>query len=166
MGRIKSLEELSTADALASGGKAYNCARLLQAGFPVPGGFVLMANSVDDDSLAAGELEEALPVFPADSLFAVRSSAADEDGAGHSFAGIHETLLNVTRDGLAEAIRACRASVESAQAIAYRRAQGLSLDHLQTGVLVQLMIQAEAAGVAFTINPITGAKDELVISSA
>jgi pyruvate,water dikinase len=166
MGRIKSLEELSTADALASGGKAYNCARLLQAGFPVPGGFVLMANSVEGESTEAGELEAALAVFPADSLFAVRSSAADEDGAGHSFAGIHETRLNVTRDGLAEAIRACRASVESMQAIAYRRAQGLSLDHLQTGVLVQLMIQAEAAGVAFTINPITGAKDELVISSA
>lgn len=166
MERIKSLEQLSPADAPLAGGKAYNCARLLQAGFPVPRGFVLMASSVEDESLTAGELEGALANFPEGSLFAVRSSAADEDGAGHSFAGIHETRLNVTREGLEEAIRACLASVESAQAIAYRRAQGLSLDQLQTGVLVQLMIPATSAGVAFTINPITGASDELVISAA
>jgi phosphohistidine swiveling domain-containing protein len=165
MGRIKSLEELSPADARLAGGKAYNCARLLQAGFPVPGGFVVMANGPLDGLIESRELTLALAGFPEDSLFAVRSSAADEDGAGHSFAGIHETRLNVTRDGLEEAIRACRASVESMQAVAYRRAQGLGLDHLQTGVLVQLMIQSVTAGVAFTINPVTGSRDELVISA-
>jgi len=165
MGRIKSLEGLSPADARLAGGKAYNCARLLQAGFPVPGGFVLMADASEDGLIESVELKRALEGFPEDSLFAVRSSAADEDGANQSFAGIHETRLNVTRDRLEEAIRACRDSVESTQAIAYRRAQGLSLDHLQTGVLVQLMIQSVTAGVAFTINPVTGARDELVISA-
>lgn len=166
MGRIKLLEQLSSADARLAGGKAYNCARLLQAGFPVPTGFVLMAaNGPEDKAVESIELARALEGLPEDALFAVRSSAADEDDAGHSFAGIHETRLNVTRDGLEEAIGACRASVESTQAIAYRRAQGLSLDHLQTGVLVQLMIQSVKSGVAFTINPITGAEDELVISA-
>ena len=67
MGRIKSLEELSPADAPLAGGKAYNCARLLQAGFPVPGGFVLMANAIDDESMAASELEGALAGFPEES---------------------------------------------------------------------------------------------------
>ncbi|HVG35227.1 MAG TPA: PEP/pyruvate-binding domain-containing protein [Pyrinomonadaceae bacterium] len=165
MGRIKLLEQISTADAGLAGGKAYNCARLLQAGFPVPAGFVLLADDKDDGLIESVELARALEDLPEESLFAVRSSAADEDSAGHSFAGIHETRLNVTRDRLEEAIRACRASVESAQAVAYRRAQGLGLDNLRTGVLVQLMIQAVAAGVAFTINPVTGSQDELVISA-
>ncbi|HEV2911742.1 MAG TPA: PEP/pyruvate-binding domain-containing protein [Pyrinomonadaceae bacterium] len=161
---IKSLESLTHADAPRAGGKAYNCARLKQAGFPVPDGFVLLAGA-SDGALVAVELEEALRPFPEETLFAVRSSAADEDGASHSFAGIHETRLNVTRDGLAQAIDACRASVESAQALAYRRTQGLRTDRLETGVLVQAMIRAVASGVAFTINPLTGGREELVISA-
>lgn len=165
MGLIKSLEQITASDQPLVGGKAYNCARLKQAGFPVPDGFVLMADAADD-AVASRQFQEALARLPAQSLFAVRSSAADEDGAGHSFAGIHETRLNVTREGLQDAIRACRASVESAQALAYRRAQGLSVDGLQTGVLVQVMIDAASSGVAFTINPVTGARDELVISAS
>jgi rifampicin phosphotransferase len=165
MAQIKSLEQITAADATLVGGKAYNCARLRQAGFAVPDGFVLMANAPDD--FAAGrEFQDALAQMPLETLFAVRSSSADEDGAAHSFAGIHETRLNVTREGLGDAIRACRASVESAQALAYRRAQGLKVDGQQTGVLVQKMIGAVASGVAFTINPVTGARDELVISAS
>ena len=45
-----------------------------------------------------------------------------------------------------------------------RRMQGLPTEHIQTGVLVQWMIQPVMSGVAFTINPITGARDEFVIS--
>lgn len=165
MGLIKSLEQITADDRSRVGGKAYNCARLLQAGFPVPDGFVLMADA-PEDSFAPGELRDALARLSQDTLLAVRSSAADEDGAAHSFAGIHETKLNVTRKGLKDAIRACRVSVESAQALAYRRAQGLKTDGLQTGVLVQKMIPAVASGVAFTINPVTGERDELVISAS
>jgi pyruvate,water dikinase len=165
MGLIKSLAQITAADAPLVGGKAYNCALLRQAGFAVPDGFVLMANAIDSD-VAGREFQDALARLPVGTLFAVRSSAADEDGADHSFAGIHETWLNVTRDRLRDAIRACRASVESAQALAYRRAQGLKVDGLQTGVLVQQMIGALSSGVAFTINPVTGARDELVISAS
>jgi pyruvate,water dikinase len=165
MGFIKTLDRITAADAPLAGGKAYNCARLKQAGFPVPAGFVLLANA-PDGTAARADVEEALDALPDGTLFAVRSSAADEDGAGHSFAGIHETKLNVERAGVMDATEACRASVASPQALAYRRTQGLSTDHMQTGVLVQAMIRALTSGVAFTINPITGASDELVISAS
>ncbi|ETX03874.1 MAG: hypothetical protein ETSY2_32070, partial [Candidatus Entotheonella gemina] len=104
--------------------------------------------------------------FPIGARFAVRSSATDEDGADHSFAGIHDTKLNVTHDGIPDAIRACWASVQSATALAYRRTQGLPTENIRTGVLIQLMIQPVVAGVAFTVNPMTGRSDELVISAA
>ncbi|HEX8143484.1 MAG TPA: PEP/pyruvate-binding domain-containing protein [Pyrinomonadaceae bacterium] len=166
MGLIKTLDQITSADAPLAGGKAYNCARLKQAGFPVPDGFVLLAGATRDEEVSPVELEEALRRLPHVTLFAVRSSATDEDSAGHSFAGIHETKLNVTRRGLIEAIGACRASVASPQALAYRRTQGLSTDDMQTGVLVQAMIGPIASGVAFTVNPVMGASDEMVISAS
>jgi rifampicin phosphotransferase len=167
MGLVKTLDSITAADAPLVGGKAYNCARLRQAGFPVPDGFVLLAEDASAVSHASAvELEEALRRWPEDTLFAVRSSAADEDGAGHSFAGIHETKLNVRREAVMYAVEACKASVMSPQALAYRRTQGLSTDALKTGVLVQAMIRPVTSGVAFTINPVTGAKDELVVSAS
>jgi pyruvate,water dikinase len=97
-------------------------------------------------------------------LYAVRSSGIDEDGVGHSFAGIHETHLNVSRGELVEAVLVCRRSGGSEQAVAYRQSR-----HLESsgaiGVFVQRMVPAAASGVAFTINPITSA-NELVINAA
>ncbi len=162
---IKPLDQLTPTDLPRVGGKAYNCTRLRQAGLPVPDGFVIMTDAMDLP-IPSVDLNEALDRFPDPTLFAVRSSAADEDSAGHSFAGIHETRLNVTRDGIADAIKACLESVQSPQALAYRHTQGLTTDKIQTGVLVQEMIQPVVSGVAFTINPVTGASDELVINAS
>src|SRR5262249_58026376 len=67
---------------------------------------------------------------------------------------------------IAVAVRSCWNSVRSEQAQTYRRAQKLSTRNPKTAVLIQRMIQPEAAGVAFTVNPVTGAQDELVINSA
>lgn len=94
----------------------------------------------------------------------MRSSGLDEDSAGHSFAGIHETRLNVAREQLAEAVLACRRSAQSEHAIAYRQARQIGADAMHIGVLVQRMVAAAVSGVAFTLNPITGA-DELVINA-
>ena len=129
----------------------------------MPDGVAVMTGAIES-SAASAELDDWLMRLPRDTLLAVRSSAIGEDSAGHSFAGIHETKLNVSRDGVADAVRACWASVGSPQAVAYRRMQGLPTEHIQTGVLVQRMIQPVMSGVAFTINPITGARDEIVIS--
>ena len=159
------LDRLSSAESGRAGGKAFNCARLKQAGFPVPDGIVILADAKDDEI----GLVAAHPWFdtvPPGSLFAVRSSGIGEDGPGQSFAGIHETFLNVSRHDVAAAITACRASARSARALAYRRANNMPVDSIAIGVLIQLMIRPKAAGVAFTINPLFGNADELVINAA
>jgi phosphohistidine swiveling domain-containing protein len=144
------------------GGKASNCARLLRAGFPVPPGLVILASAADGE-LAHLQEHPWIVAQPATTRFAVRSSGIGEDGAGHSFAGIHETLLNVAPEDLAAAALACRRSVASAPAQAYRRTRQLR-DDARTGVLVQPMIGAAVSGVAFTINPVTAA-DEIVVNA-
>ena len=165
MSSIKSLDEITARDAALVGGKALNCARLRRAGFPVPDGFAVPASAEKDPDLGA-ELDAVLRTLPTESLLAVRSSATDEDSTAQSFAGIHVTKLNVTRQGVAEAVRTCQDSVRSREAISYRQALGLPTDGLAAGVLVQHMVQPVTSGVAFTINPATGATDELVLSSS
>ena len=116
-------------------------------------------------ALAAIEQDSWFDRWPPDQRFAVRSSAAGEDAPGQSFAGIHETLLNVPRGGIAAAVAACRASTVSDRATAYRAARGLTTGSTGASVLIQPMVDAVAAGVAFTCDPMTGATDELVINS-
>jgi pyruvate,water dikinase len=96
---------------------------------------------------------------------AVRSSATAEDMPGATFAGQQETYLNVVGgDALVEAVRDCWASLWSERAIAYRERQGVAVPSM--AVVVQLMVPAESAGVLFTANPVTGARDEIVIDAA
>jgi pyruvate,water dikinase len=161
---FKTLDQVAPADRPSIGGKAFNCALLRQAGFPVPDGLVVpvTATNEDVDGLAADPWVNAVPPG---ALFAVRSSGVDEDSEGQSFAGIHETRLNVDRTELAGAVLACRQSAGSPQALEYRRARGLSRDSIGIGVLVQRMVPSVISGVAFTTNPITGS-DELVINSS
>jgi rifampicin phosphotransferase len=160
---FKTLNEITTNDGPVVGGKAFNCARLLQAGFPVPEGVVVPADATDEQIplLARNPWPQSVP---AGTLFAVRSSGIGEDSAGHSFAGIHETQLTVTREQLVEAVLTCRRSAQSPQALAYRQARQLG-DDVRIGVLVQRMVDARVSGVAFTVNPITGA-DDIIINSA
>src|SRR6266566_6628058 len=164
-GSMVSLDRITRADEPRSGAKAYNCARLKQAGFPVPDGLVVLSTATGAD-LAALETNPWFDSLPSDASFAVRSSGIGEDGDSQSFAGIHETRLNVGRADLRAAIESCRASGRSAQALDYRRAKGISTGASQMAVLIQRMIQPVAAGVAFTINPVTGADRELVINSS
>jgi hypothetical protein len=97
---------------------------------------------------------------------AVRSSAVAEDLADASFAGQYETVLNVRApDVLREAIRHVRASVATARAQQYAAAHGLSGSG-GIAVLVQRMLAPEAAGVAFTADPVTGGRDEVVVTAA
>ena len=157
------LDAITPGDQARVGGKAFNCARLKQAGFPVPDGLVIPSDATDVAiRLLAGD--PWLDTMPAGTLFAVRSSGIGEDSAGHSFAGIHETHLNVERNQLVEAVLACRRSAMSDQARAYRRVRHLDEEEVRIAVLVQRMVPAVTSGVAFTINPITGA-DELVINA-
>ena len=157
------LDAITPGDQARVGGKAFNCARLKQAGFPVPDGLVISSDETDAViQLLAGD--PWLDTVPAGTRFAVRSSGIGEDSAGHSFAGIHETHLNVERNQLVEAVLVCRRSAMSDQARAYREARELGDDEARIAVLVQRMVPAVTSGVAFTVNPITGA-DELVINA-
>jgi phosphohistidine swiveling domain-containing protein len=98
---------------------------------------------------------------------AVRSSATAEDLPGASFAGQQETFLNVRGGGaLVEAVRACWASLWTARAMAYRENQGMDPASVSLAVVVQRMVEAEAAGILFTADPVSGRRDRMVISAA
>jgi pyruvate,water dikinase len=98
---------------------------------------------------------------------AVRSSATAEDLPGATFAGQQETFLNVVgEEAVVEAVRACWASLWSPRAIVYRQRQGVDHQTVKLAVVVQQLIDADVAGVLFTANPITGARDELVVDAS
>ena len=160
---LKTLADVTEADRPMIGGKAYNCARLSQAGLPVPDG-VVVPTDVSETDIQSLASDPWFDVQPPGALYAVRSSGIDEDGVHDSFAGIHETHLNVARGELVEAVLVCRRSGQSDQAIAYRHERRLNGSGA-IGVLVQRMVPAATSGVAFTANPVTGA-DELVINAA
>jgi phosphohistidine swiveling domain-containing protein len=152
------LAEITAADRERVGSKAANLGELLRAGFPVPDGVVVLDGADADPNDILRVLGD-VPV-------AVRSSAVAEDLAGASFAGQYETVLDVPGpDALLQAIRHVRASAANARATQYIAAHGVSGD---TGfaVLVQRMLAPEAAGVAFTADPVTGRRDEVVITAA
>jgi pyruvate,water dikinase len=98
---------------------------------------------------------------------AVRSSATAEDLPDASFAGQQETYLNITgTDQVLEATKKCWASLWTARAIGYRARQNIGGEGVALAVVVQLLINAEAAGIMFTANPLNGNRDEAVINAA
>lgn len=100
-------------------------------------------------------------------LVAVRSSATFEDQVAASFAGQYDTFLNVSGgEAVLERVRACWAGIWSERALAYMREQGIDPRRAQMGVIVQLQADAVAAGVLFTLNPLSGNEEEMVIEAA
>ncbi|MGD0751346.1 MAG: PEP/pyruvate-binding domain-containing protein [Anaerolineales bacterium] len=98
---------------------------------------------------------------------AVRSSATAEDLPEASFAGQQDTYLNIRGGGaVLEAVKRCWASLWTARAIAYRARQGIQPGEVALAVVVQELVFADAAGVMFTANPVTGRRDELMITAA
>jgi rifampicin phosphotransferase len=171
---VITLEEAGRLDPAAApallGTKAASLAYLTGAGFPIPAGVVATAAAVADWDQASAQLRSAAAELGGrDQRFAVRSSAAAEDLAGASFAGQYETVLDVGLEELPDAVRQVFDSAASARVAAYRQAhpQTAAADPDRSGmaVLVQVMVPADAAGVAFTANPLTGDRDEVVISA-
>jgi pyruvate,water dikinase len=98
---------------------------------------------------------------------AVRSSALDEDGSAVSFAGQHDTYLNVVgEESIADAVVRCCASVNNPHALEYRRQRSIPVDNVRIAVLVQQMVQADISAVVFGANPVTGKRDEVVINAS
>jgi len=97
---------------------------------------------------------------------AVRSSATAEDLPEASFAGQQESFLNVKgADGLLKAVRDCWASLFTPRAIFYRTKNNFPHEKVLIAVVVQKMIDSEKSGVAFSIHPATGNKDEIIIEA-
>jgi len=98
---------------------------------------------------------------------AVRSSATAEDLPGASFAGQHDSFLNVVgADAVAAAVQRCWGSLWNARAIAYRERQGIASEGVAMAVVVQRMVEAERAGVLFTANPLDHRRDRMLLSAS
>lgn len=99
-------------------------------------------------------------------LVAVRSSATAEDLPDLSFAGQQDTYLNILgEEALLDAVIRCWASLWTARAIGYRARNNISDEDVALAVVVQQMVQSEASGVLFTVNPLTGKRSETVIDA-
>jgi phosphoenolpyruvate synthase/pyruvate phosphate dikinase len=161
-------------DAGLVGGKAAHLSRLAWLQHRVPDGFCLPATVLDqahpldlrdDIERAISDLMACLQLSGL--VVAVRSSAVDEDGANASFAGQHETYLNIAGpEAILEAVARCWASARSERALDYRRQQGLPEDRIQLAVLVQQLVMADVSAVVFSANPVSGNRGEVVINAS
>ena len=196
-------------DPALAGGKGASLGKLIGAGFPVPGGFVvsthayaafLAANDLQPyingildgldcgnleqverktarirDRIAAGDFPEPLAdairdayrALGHDLFVAVRSSGTAEDLAGTSFAGLHDTWLDIRGDqALLNAVRRCWASMWTGRAVAYRHGRGFGEEELSIAVVVQIMVEADVSGVMFIGNPMNARADEIVVNAS
>jgi len=205
---IKFFKDISKKDILIAGGKGASLGEMTKAGFPVPPGFVIVAQAygqflnanklpdkmsallkgldIEDTAKldkAAEEIQKLILAqkFPEDlkkeilaayrelgqGFVAARSSATAEDLPSASFAGQQATYLNVKGDAqLIKAVQECWASLFTARAIYYR--QSKDFDHLSVliAVVVQNMVDARAAGVAFSVNPVDGNRNDIMIEAS
>jgi pyruvate,water dikinase len=194
----------AAADAVSCGGKGASLARLTQAGFPVPPGFVISPAAYRDAAEAIRPMAARLAALPNDHekieqasaaiiarlqsialpamlvaeiaeacaeagphiRWAVRSSGTAEDLADAAFAGQHDTFLKC--GGITDVVRRvldCWCSLWSPRAIAYRTRLGFKHADVAMAVVVQRMVDADAAGVAFTMDPVRGSLDAVVIDA-
>jgi pyruvate, water dikinase len=185
-------EELRIADVPRVGGKCASLGELISAGFPVPPGFAVSTRAFDEvvgplaradpgslrDQVRGTDLPEEIAsairdaysalaerVGVEDPPVAVRSSAVAEDSAEGSFAGLQDTYLWVSgADAVLDAVRRCWASYFNAEALAYREKTGAEAEGM--AVAVQYMVDARAAGVMFTLNPVSGDQSTIAIDAA
>ncbi len=168
-----------------AGTKAGNLRKLILAGFRVPEGYVLLTGAFDrvmetndlgsdvtQDVVLGSKIPEDvgdaigwIVTKMGESKLAVRSSGTAEDLSDKSFAGQYETVLGVRgREELERAVLRCWASAFSPHVVEYRM-KGKNGGKASMAVLIQKMVDAESAGVAFTANPVTTDREEVVINA-
>ena len=117
------------------------------------------------DDLSAA-ITEAYRALPPDTYVAVRSSGTAEDLAGTSFAGLHDTYLDIRGpDALVGAVQRCWASMWTARATHYRHNAGIDHQQARIAVVVQRMVESEVSGVLFTANPVTAHTEQMVVNA-
>ena len=168
------------------GGKAKNLFRMQDVGYGIVPGFIVIPQEEglkiipeallrenNFDAIRAAILQYRFPggfgkqvaeAVNYRTRFAVRSSAADEDGSDFSFAGQFESVLYVTEETLEESIKKVWLSAYSDRVKQYRESNGIKSKH-GIAVIIQAMINSESSGVAFGVNPASGDRREKVISA-
>jgi pyruvate,water dikinase len=172
-----------------AGGKGASLATMSAEDLPVPPGFVV-ASTAFEAAVDTGALRKLMRARDVDAaramvaaaepprepierryaelpgLVAVRSSACAEDSEAASYAGQQETYLNT--DGLAEVLAnvvRCWLSFFTERAVFYRREKG-SLEDVAMAVVVQQMVDSDKSGVLFTVDPVHGRRDRMVVEAA
>jgi len=187
--RVLWFHDAACSDVAVAGGKGASLASMTRQNLPVPGGFTIPADVLETcvevdklrgfarvrDHASAVRLVEETAEVPQEVFdayaelgggkVAVRSSASAEDSEAASYAGQQETYLNVQgAEAVRKAVIDCWASFFSERALFYRGEKGC-LDDLRMAVVVQKMVDADKAGVAFTIHPVTRRKDRMLIEA-
>lgn len=171
------------AGAKISGGKGWNLARLDHYGFEIPAGFIISAEvysqlltTLKECDLYESFRKTTLPIKNLKTFLlehgldncpvAVRSSATVEDGINASFAGIHESYLNVCGvKAIEQAILDCYASLWSDRALSYRKKMNIDDNDLACAVVISKLVDAKASGVAFSCDPASGRDDLITINA-
>ena len=151
------------------GGKATALSKIGRAIDNIPDWFVISfigfdtnKKEIKDDAIA--EINEKLNDFDENSYFAIRSSAASEDSNANSFAGQFDTFLYVKKADVLNKIKDVFLSGFSERVMAYKKENNIDEETIPA-VIVQKMVNAEKAGVAFGINPVNASVKEIVVSA-
>ncbi len=180
---LKSSKPNTNASISDVGGKAYHLIQLVSLGMNVPEFKVINANWLsshltelkkDNFTELRNEIEcfvfppemknEILSSFHKEDYFSVRSSGINEDGADFSFAGQFETVLFVDANGLEKAIKKVWSSAFSERISNYCKKN--NIEHkAEIAIIIQRMVNSEASGVGFGINPVSGNRSEKLISA-
>jgi len=159
---LLSLDDPACETPALAGNKAATLAGLRRAGFHVPPGVVVSTEALGGPAhelpASAGAALLSVPELLGPGPWAVRSSSIAEDSERASFAGQFETVLNVGPGGLAEAVVRCWRSAFSDRVRVYGGDQRAG----SMAVLIQPMIPADAAGVAFTTDPVSGRRRTVI----
>jgi len=189
---VISLRQVTSDAGALVGAKALNLAAMIRARLPVPDGFCVTAAAyrahvsalrlgqpgrerlaavrelIASAELAPDTAAEIRAAFARlrSPLIAVRSSGTAEDLPGYSFAGLYDTYLRSTdAEGCIELVKRCWASLWTERAFDYRTQNGFDHDSAAMAVLVQQLVAADAAGVVFTADPVSGSRDHIVIEA-
>ena len=138
------------------GGKGASLIRMTRMGLPVPEGMVITAGADPDDA----EVRSALASLSDKYTYAVRSSALNEDGSDNSFAGQYETVTDVAKADLPEAIKTVAGSADNARVKEYLSNSNVAASDI--AVVIQRFVKPEYAGVLFTADAVTGSSREMV----
>lgn len=190
MPNVLSLARIQPKHSPLVGAKAASLARLMHAGLPVPDGFVVSADAyraavaglaipdragltafrtaVESLAVPAELTAEVQSAFVAlgTTAVAVRSSSTAEDLPGYSFAGLYDSYLEtVDADRLVALVRRCWASLWADRAYEYRERNGFVHAGAAMAVIVQRLVPASSAGVAFTADPASGSRGRVIVEA-